>query len=128
MLLETRNLRGGLLKGVDLSLHAGEIVGVAGLEGQGQQALLRLPVGRRQARRPTVLTHRAAVHAVRTFIESIDDYQLQTTRVVHVMSDYQVPADLGLERACGLQRRGLGGVEGLVGSGRRATGEYGRYA
>ncbi len=44
------------------------------------------------------LRHRAAVHAVRTFIESIDDYQLQTTRVVQVMSDYQVPADLGLER------------------------------
>ena len=45
VLLETRNLRGGLLKGVDLSLHAGEIVGVAGLEGQGQQALLRLVGG-----------------------------------------------------------------------------------
>jgi len=44
------------------------------------------------------LRHRAAVHAVRAFIESIDDYQLQTTRVVQVLSDYLVPADMGLER------------------------------
>jgi len=44
------------------------------------------------------LRHRAAVHAVRCFIECIDEYQLQTTRVVQVLSDYLMPADAGLER------------------------------
>ncbi len=43
------------------------------------------------------LRHRAAVHAVRSFIESIDTYQLQTTKVVQVLSDYLMPIDAGLE-------------------------------
>lgn len=43
------------------------------------------------------LRHRAAVHAVRSFIESIDVYQLQTVRVVQVLSDYLMPGDAGLE-------------------------------
>jgi len=43
------------------------------------------------------LRHRAAVHAVRSFIEAIDIYQLQTTRVVQVLSDYLMPSDSGLE-------------------------------
>ena len=44
------------------------------------------------------LRHRAAVHAVRAFIERIDHYSLQSGRVVQVLSDYVVPSDSGLER------------------------------
>ena len=44
------------------------------------------------------LRHRAAVHAVRAFVEGIDHYSLQSSRVVRVLSDYVVPSDPGLER------------------------------
>jgi hypothetical protein len=44
------------------------------------------------------LRHRAALHAVRAFIERIDHYSLQSSRVVQVLSDYVVPDDSGLER------------------------------
>ncbi len=44
----------------------------------------------------TSLRRRAAVRAVRTFIESIDTYQLHTRRTVHVVSSYRVPPDSGL--------------------------------
>jgi ribose transport system ATP-binding protein len=39
--LEIRGLSGGALHGVDLTLHAGEILGVAGLVGSGRTELLR---------------------------------------------------------------------------------------
>lgn len=38
--LEVRNLRAGLLKGVDLTLRDGELLGLGGLQGQGQTDLL----------------------------------------------------------------------------------------
>lgn len=42
VLLETDRLASKMLKGISLKLHAGEILGVAGLEGQGQQELFRI--------------------------------------------------------------------------------------
>nr|WP_245396568.1 sugar ABC transporter ATP-binding protein [Jiella sonneratiae] len=42
VMIEARGLKGGLLRGVDLTLRAGEIIGVAGLEGQGQHELFRI--------------------------------------------------------------------------------------
>ncbi|TPL54329.1 sugar ABC transporter ATP-binding protein [Mesorhizobium sp. B2-4-6] len=45
MLLETRGLKGGPLRGVDLSVRAGEIIGIAGLLGSGRSALLRTLFG-----------------------------------------------------------------------------------
>ncbi|WP_099825544.1 sugar ABC transporter ATP-binding protein [Oceaniglobus indicus] len=41
ILLETRDLHVGAIKGLNLTLRAGEIVGVAALEGQGQQDLFQ---------------------------------------------------------------------------------------
>ncbi len=43
------------------------------------------------------LRRRAAVRAVRNFVESIDTYQLHTRRTVHVVSNYVIPADPGLQ-------------------------------
>ena len=43
--LETDKLRGAKLDGVSLALHKGEILGIAGLEGQGQRELFRSIVG-----------------------------------------------------------------------------------
>ncbi|RIX98165.1 sugar ABC transporter ATP-binding protein [Aureimonas flava] len=43
--LEVRSLRAGALKDVSFALRPGEIVGVAGLEGQGQRELFRSLVG-----------------------------------------------------------------------------------
>lgn len=40
VVLETRGLRGGPLHGVDLTLHKGEILGVAGLVGSGRSSLM----------------------------------------------------------------------------------------
>ncbi len=46
--LETRQLRSGdRLKGVSLELHAGEVLGIAALEGQGQDRLFALLAGDR---------------------------------------------------------------------------------
>jgi ribose transport system ATP-binding protein len=46
--LETRQLRSGdRLKGVSLQLHAGEVLGIAALEGQGQDRLFALLAGDR---------------------------------------------------------------------------------
>ena len=44
------------------------------------------------------LARLAERRAVRAFIESIDTYQLHTRRTVHVVSDYRVPSDPGLEQ------------------------------
>ncbi|MDQ0467896.1 sugar ABC transporter ATP-binding protein [Labrys wisconsinensis] len=43
--LRLRDVSGGKLRGVSLDLHRGEILGVAGLEGQGQRELFRTLVG-----------------------------------------------------------------------------------
>jgi ribose transport system ATP-binding protein len=43
--LEAEGLAGGSLKSISLKLREGEILGVAGLEGQGQRALFRALVG-----------------------------------------------------------------------------------
>jgi ribose transport system ATP-binding protein len=48
--LEFQDIAGGPLAGVDLSVHRGEIVGVAGLAGSGRSTLLSLAFG---DRRPT---------------------------------------------------------------------------
>jgi ribose transport system ATP-binding protein len=45
VLLEARGLSGGGLTGVDLSVRAGEIVGLAGVQGNGQQELIRALAG-----------------------------------------------------------------------------------
>jgi len=44
------------------------------------------------------LRRRAAVAAVRSFVESIDTYQLHTRRTVHVVSRYVIPGDPGLQQ------------------------------
>jgi len=44
------------------------------------------------------LARRAERRAVRAFIEAIDNYQLHTRRTVHVVSDYRLPSDPGLEQ------------------------------
>ena len=44
------------------------------------------------------LARRAERRAVRAFIEAIDNYQLHTRRTVHVVSDYRLPSDSGLEQ------------------------------
>ena len=43
------------------------------------------------------LRQRAAIHAVRGFIEGIDSYQLHTRKQVHVVSHYVVPDAAGLQ-------------------------------
>ena len=43
--LRIRQLHGGPLRGVDLEVHAGEIVGIAGLVGSGRSSLLRTVFG-----------------------------------------------------------------------------------
>ena len=43
--LQVRDLHGGPLRGVDLDVHGGEIVGVAGLVGSGRSSLLRTIFG-----------------------------------------------------------------------------------
>lgn len=55
VILNIKNLRAGPLKGVDLELCAGEIVGVGGLIGSGRSTLLRSLFGVRQAASGTVL-------------------------------------------------------------------------
>lgn len=47
--LEVRQLAGGPLRGVDLTLHEGEIVGIAGLAGSGRSSLLLHLFGVHQA-------------------------------------------------------------------------------
>ncbi len=43
------------------------------------------------------LRRRAAVRAVRAFVEHIDTYQLHTRRTVHVVSRYIIPPEPGLQ-------------------------------
>ncbi|MEU6537132.1 sugar ABC transporter ATP-binding protein [Streptomyces sp. NPDC047000] len=45
VLLSVRDLAGGPLKGVDLDVHEGEVLGVAGLLGSGRSELLRMIFG-----------------------------------------------------------------------------------
>lgn len=55
VILDIKGLRAGPLKGVDLELCAGEIVGVGGLIGSGRSTLLRSLFGVRPAQSGTVL-------------------------------------------------------------------------
>ena len=43
------------------------------------------------------LRHRTAIRSVRAFVEAIDTYELHTRRTVHVVSDYRIPPDSGLQ-------------------------------
>lgn len=52
--LEVENLSGGALQPVSFALHRGEIVGLAGLQGSGQEELLELLFGARPRRSGTV--------------------------------------------------------------------------
>ncbi len=45
VVLSIRNLRNKLLHGIDLDIHEGEVVALAGLDGQGQSILLRAIAG-----------------------------------------------------------------------------------
>ena len=54
-LIETRGLTGWRIHDVNLTVHSNEIVGVAGLEGQGQQELFRVLGGAETIRRGQVL-------------------------------------------------------------------------
>jgi len=45
VLLEARGLRGGALHELDLTLHEGEVLGIAGLDGSGRELVSRLLVG-----------------------------------------------------------------------------------
>ena len=45
IVLETRGLSGGRLRGIDFTLRRGEVLGFAGLEGQGQSELFRALAG-----------------------------------------------------------------------------------
>jgi ribose transport system ATP-binding protein len=55
-LLAVRNVRSDRLRDVSLTIRAGEIVGLSGLEGQGQQALLHYLWRNRHSRRSVRLT------------------------------------------------------------------------
>src|SRR5690606_36615804 len=53
--LQARNNRGRLaLKGVSFSLYSGEILGIAGVEGNGQSELLEVLTGLRQVEKGTI--------------------------------------------------------------------------
>jgi len=52
--MEVRNLSGGKLRDVSFTLHKGEILGVAGLEGMGQNDLFRILYGLREAKGGTI--------------------------------------------------------------------------
>lgn len=54
-LIETKNVGGWRVRDINLAVHAGEIVGVAGLEGQGQQELFRILGGASSLRRGQIL-------------------------------------------------------------------------
>jgi general nucleoside transport system ATP-binding protein len=53
--LQVEGLTGGRLRGVDLQVHAGEVVGVAGVEGNGQRELAETLIGLRKAESGTIL-------------------------------------------------------------------------
>ena len=58
------------LEGISLEVHAGEIVGIVGVAGNGQEALFELATGLRKPERGSVeLAGRAAVAEPRAFIE-----------------------------------------------------------
>ncbi len=43
------------------------------------------------------LRKRASLHAVRSFIELVDTYQLHNRKTVHVVSHYEIPTTAGLD-------------------------------
>ena len=68
VVLTVRGLRGGALgggalRGVDLALRSGEVVGLSGLQGQGQEALLETIAGFRRPASGEILHHGAPVSA-----------------------------------------------------------------
>jgi ribose transport system ATP-binding protein len=60
--LEARGLQGGAVKEVDCVVHAGEIVGIAGLAGSGRSTLLRLLFGAQRLDAGTIAMDGKAVH------------------------------------------------------------------
>ncbi len=60
--LETRALTGGPLRGVDLRLRRGEVLGVAGLNGSGRSELLKMIFGAYRIRSGEVLLKDKPVH------------------------------------------------------------------
>ncbi len=56
--LYARNARGNpVLHGIDLDLHGGEIVGIAGVEGNGQTEFVEVITGMRQATQGQIIIH-----------------------------------------------------------------------
>ncbi len=61
-LMEVRGLQGPRLRDIDLRLHAGEILGLAGLEGHGQRELARTLFGIEPIQRGEVRIRGQAIH------------------------------------------------------------------
>ena len=63
-ILSVKDLRwNGKLKGIDLQVHAGEIVGLGGLDGQGQQEMLQAIAGILRGVRGTICMHGTPLRA-----------------------------------------------------------------
>lgn len=57
VLLRANGLRGGNVRGVDLVVHAGEVLGIAGITGSGREDLIPLLTGQTPSTDGTVMVH-----------------------------------------------------------------------